>query len=80
MTRIKNNALNRISLGEKSQEKRHSTVRPCVKGELDPVAKATVPVVEEVDNECDCYGRMEIEPLLLCLPALWPFIFIFLSI
>lgn len=55
-------------------------MRPRVKRELDPVAKATVPVAEEVDNERDCYGIMEIELLPLCLPALWPFIFVSLSI
>lgn len=80
MTGIKNNVLNTISLEEKSQEKKHSTVRPCVKRELDPAVKATVPVVKEVDNKRDCYGIMEIEPLPLCLPALWPFIFVSLSI
>lgn len=73
-------ALNTISLEEKSQEKRNSTVRLCVKRELDPVVKATVPVVKEVDNKRYCYDIMEIEPLPSSLPALWPFIFVFLSI
>lgn len=73
-------ALNTISLGEKSQEKRNFTVSLCVKRELDLVVKATVPVVKEVDNKYDCYGIMEIELLPSCLPALWPFILVSLSI